>query len=518
MTLLTKLRTTIHEQHLVHHGDTLVVGVSGGADSLTLLHVLKILAPDLELKLHVAHLNHQLRNSESDADEQFVVWLAREWGLPVANASWDVRGYAQENGLAIEEAARNLRYQFLMGVANGVNANAIAVAHNADDQVETILLHFLRGAGLSGLRGMAYKTQLQMAHDTQAEESKQQQAAESLQSAGPPHSSFDLIRPLLDVTRDEIEAYCAENNLQPRQDASNLDTTFLRNRLRHNVIPYLETINPNFREVVRHSALSITDDYAYIQQNVLGIFERMSRPLGDGAHPNGFVFERKWFRALPVNLQRGVLREAVSRTRRLKNISYQHIENARRVAADKDAGAEATLPQGLLLVVGYDDFTIGDHLRLPDAPLLLHGESLPLQAGNEMWLDECDWGMRVQRADAGQPSTNRWSVELDAGKIHGQLVLRPRRSGERFAPLGMGGKHKSLHEYMIDEKIPRHLRDSVPILADDEKVLWVVGYRVDERAAIHSAAGQAVSADQAASGETQAQAIIRVEFFKNLEM
>ncbi|OQY91741.1 MAG: tRNA lysidine(34) synthetase TilS, partial [Chloroflexi bacterium UTCFX4] len=455
--------------------------VSGGPDSLALLHALKMLAPELDLKLFVAHLNHQLRGKASDADEQFVVWLAREWQLSLANARWDVGAYATENGLSIEQAARELRYQFLMGVANQAQANAIAVAHNADDQVETILLHLLRGAGLSGMRGMAYQSELTTDDGRRT----------------------TLIRPLLDVTRAEIEIYCLENNLQPRIDETNFDTTILRNRLRHEIIPQLETINPNLRAVLRDSARSMADDYAYIQQNVLGIFDRMSR-ASDGA----LVFDKKWFRALPANLQRGVLREAVARLRRLKNIGFQHIEHARRIAAEKDAGAEATLPQGLLLVVGYDDFTIGEHLEMPDAPLLLHDQEIVLNVGDEILLQESDWGVRrLETGDRGveigdwRLETGKWVGWFDAEKISGNLVLRTRRAGERFAPKGMGGKHKSLHEFMIDEKIPRHLREFIPILADEEKILWVVGYRADERARV--------------TAETQN--ILRVEFFKNLE-
>lgn len=490
MSLIHKLSGTIHERQLIARGDTLVVGVSGGADSLTLLHALRILAPEFDLKLHVAHMNHQLRGDASDADEQFVLQLAREWGLPAASARWDVRGYAQENHLSIEEAARNLRYQFLLGASNRVRANAIAVAHNADDQVETILLHFLRGAGLRGLRGMAYKTRL-----VTNDERRMTETNASFNLRPPSSMSVDLIRPLLDITRAEIEMYCVENDLQPRIDDSNFDKTILRNRLRHETIPYLEAINPNLRAAIRQSARSIADDYAYIQQNILGIFDRMARPI-----ENGFVLDRKWFRALPVNLQRGVLREAVARLRRLKNISFQHIENARRVAADKDAGAEATLPQGLLLVVGYDDFIVGEHLALPDAPLLLHRQEILLKVGDEFLLEESDWGTRVT---SPQPSPYQgegvWSALFDADKIRGGLVLRTRKPGERFAPRGMKGKHKSLHEFMIDEKIPRHAREFIPILADEEKVLWVVGYRADERA----------SATDATTN------FVRVEFFRN---
>lgn len=469
--LLNKLRATIQEHQLVTNGETVVVGVSGGPDSLALLHALKTLAPEFDLKLHVAHLNHQLRGEASDADEQFVLATARAWGLPAANAQWDVRGFAQESGMSLEEAGRNLRYQFLLGVATQVKAHTVAVAHNADDQVETILLHFLRGTGLMGLRGMGYKTAL---HST----------VTGVEVA--------LVRPLLDVPRSGIDAYCAEHNLEPRQDASNQDTTILRNRLRHDVIPYLESINPNFREVVRHSGLSLSGDYDYIQQNVLGIFDRMAR-AGEGA----YVFDRKWFRALPANLQRGVLREAVMRLKRLRNIGFKHIEAARKVAVEKEAGAESTLPQGLALVVGYDDFTVGEQIPLPNAPLLLNQETIILKVGDEQLLPESDWGVRVVQND-GRRATDGWELVLDADKLRGPLVLRTRRPGERFMPSGMGGKHKSLHEFMIDEKIPRHLREIMPVLADDEKILWVVGYRKDARANVAEPTPD----------------LVRVEFFK----
>lgn len=480
MNLINKIRATITEHQLLGSGATVVVGVSGGPDSVVLLHVLRGLAREFALNLHVAHLNHQLRGAESDADAEFVMQLAREGGLPAAGASWDVKSYGRENRLSIEEAARVLRYQFLMGTAAHVNANAIAVAHNADDQVETIVMHLIRGSGLAGLRGMAYQSEIRN---------------EKCEIA--------LIRPMLDVTRAEIEAYCLEHDLKPRIDASNLDTTFFRNRLRHEVIPYLEQLNPNIREVLRHTARSLSDDYDYIHQNVLGIFARMTRQITDGsAHStNAYIFDRKWFRALPVNLQRGVLREAVTRLRRgLRNIGFTHIENARRVALDHEAGSEATLPQGLILVVGYDDFTIGEHMPLPDMPLL-HGNKLALQFWTEIQLPDSEWMVRVQqtrdeRRETGESRLSNkdwngeignWSAVLDADAVRGQLVLRTRRAGEGFAPAGMRGKHKSLHEYMIDIKIPRHVRDLIPILADDEKVLWVCGYRVDERAKVTTA-------------------------------
>jgi tRNA(Ile)-lysidine synthase len=475
MDFLARLAATLREHELVTHGQTLVIGVSGGPDSLALLHALRALTPVFELQLHVAHLNHQLRGDDSDRDETFVLETARAWGLPAASARWDVRAYADEQRLSLEEAGRALRYQFLLRAAEGVGAGAIAVAHNADDQVETVLLHFLRGAGLAGLRGMAYRTRIANGQN-----------------------AFDLIRPLLDLSRGEIQEYCAAQDLAPRLDESNFDTSLLRNRLRHNVIPYLETINPNFRQAVRHSALSIADDYAYIQQNVEGIFDRISRAVD-----STLVFDLKWFRALPVNLQRGVLREAVTRLGQVKNVGFSHIERARRIAVEKEAGAQATFPHGVVLTIGYDEFSLGAGQPLPDAPLLLNRQPISLNAGDEILLPDSDWGVRAMSlaepsAHSPEEKGSTWALDLDADKIQGQLVLRTRRRGDRFAPLGMGGKHQSLHEYMIDQKIPRHLRDLIPLLSDDEGILWVCGYRADERPQVTGATTN----------------VLRVEFFK----
>ncbi len=472
MTIVKKVRATIVDQHLFSRGETVVVGVSGGPDSLALLHILREVAPDLAVQLHVAHLNHRLRGEESEADAAFVADHARGMGLPATIEARSVAQYAREHHLSPEEAGRIVRYGFLGQVALRAGAHKVAVGHNADDQAETVLMHLIRGAGLAGLRGMTYQTQL-------------------------PHSelSISLVRPLLDVTRAEIEAYCREHDLKPRLDLSNLNTTLFRNRLRHEVIPYLERLNPNLREVLRHGALAIADDYQYLQAQTERIFAEVARSIEGAPGPANlasWVFNREEWSALPASLQRATLREAVGRLRQgLRNINWAHIEDARRVAIEKGVGAEATLPQGLVLIVGYDEFTIGETVPLPDMPLV-HGDPVELPEGATVELPGTAWHVKVEeekelnasRGDGEGTPENRWRTRLDAGKIRGPLVLRTRRPGERFEPSNMGGRHKSLHEFMIDEKIPRHIRDFLPILADDEKILWVCGYRTDERASV----------------------------------
>jgi len=452
-----------------------VVGVSGGPDSLCLLHVLNRLRDDYGIELHVAHLDHRIRGLESEEDAAFVAKLAEEWGLPATIEARDVPRLARESKLAIEEAARQARYSFLAQVARVVGAKRIAVGHNADDQTETIVMHWLRGAGLAGLRGMLPLTEL---------------GEMRLEAAWPDHPPLDLqlIRPLLETPRAEIEAYCQEHGLRPRFDRSNLDTTYYRNRLRHELIPYLESYNPNIREVLRRSARVISDDYSFLQAEL----ERIWPTIVSSESEEAITFDLDRWRALPTSQQRSTLREAIHRLRRsLRNINWIHVENALSALKAKPAGTQVTLPQGLMLFIGYRDFTVADEGYVPevDWPLLLV-ESLPVAVPGVTELPDSDWCLEaaiIEREEFGEAyldNPNPWQAFLDYERVGSELVLRQRRSGDRFQPLGLGGREKSLHTFMIDVKIPRSLRDFVPIVATPRHIVWVAGWRIDERAKI----------------------------------
>ncbi len=461
------VRRTIAEYGLFSPGDRVVVGVSGGPDSLALLHLLRALSDELQITLVVAHLNHRLRGAASEAEAEFVADVARDWGLPARVQSHDVAALAREQGRSIEEAGRSARYAFFAAVAAEAGAGVVAVGHNADDQAETILMHLLRGAGLAGLRGMAPNVQ---GLRFMAQPGRSQADT----------SNLKLVRPVLEVTRAEIEAYCKENGLSPRADMSNDDSTFFRNRLRHEVIPYLEGLNPNLRTVFRRMAESITDDYALLQTYVRAAFAQVAQ-VEEGA----VVFEREKWTALHPALQRGTLRAAVERLRtNLRDIDWTHVEAARRVAREKETGAMAILPDGLVLVVSYDTFTIGDqgHATVPDMPLL-NVDSLVLAIPGRTPLPGSDWVVVAQVVSETPGAANRWTAWLDYERVGHHIILRRRRPGDRFEPSGLGNS-KSLHEFMIDAKIPRMARDRVPLLASDEQVVWVCGWRVDERAKV----------------------------------
>ncbi len=472
-------------------GDVVVVGVSGGPDSLCLLHLLCRLRDEYALSLHVAHLNHCLRGTEADADAAFVAHLAEEWGLPVTVESRDVGAMAKERKLAIEEAARQVRYAFLGRVAMQLGAHNIAVGHNADDQVETVLMHWLRGAGLAGLRGMQPVSRLRELR-LEGEEVELGKRNELL-----------LIRPLLDVSRPEIEAYCAAHDLQPRFDRSNLDTTYYRNRIRHKLLPFLETFNPRIREVILRSAEIISADYTYLRQQAARAWSEVTITEREQA----ITFDLHKWRALPLSLRRSTLREAIRRLRRsLRNINWVHIDNAISVLQEGNTGMAVTLPRGLEARLGYDKFIVADEAYvepLPDVPLLRDVE-VPLRVPGQTSLPGSDWRVTarvVDRRTLDEESLRHahpWQAYLDYDVTGTELRLRPRCAGDRFCPQGLGKKPTTVNNFMINAKIPRAWRDKLPLLVrspersrrvagSPSQVLWVAGWRIDERAKVTDA-------------------------------
>jgi len=463
-----QVRAALRKHQLVTRGETLVLGVSGGADSLALLHALRALRDEFDLRLHIAHLNHQLRGPDSDEDAEFVAALAREWKIPATVEARDLAEYARGQRLSIEELARRARYAFLAEVAQREGATTVAVGHHRDDQVETVLMHFIRGAGLAGLRGMQPKVELRG-------------ASFGLPGARTSHQTpLYLIRPLLDVSRAEIEAYCKEHYLAPRVDRTNFDTVLFRNRLRQEVLPYLEGLNPNLRQVIYHSSIAIADDYDFLFPLIRNEYVRVTQER-EGA----IVFHRAAWSALHPALQRGTLRLAVQRLRNdLRDVGWVHIEEARRIALDKTAGAEVTLPAGLILIVGYSNFVIADTARgvpLPDIPLL-HVKSLDLPPQGTTELPDSNWVVETQVTTDKPEIEDRWTAVLDFAMCRGERMLRRRRPGDRFQPAGMEGHTRTLHDFMIDEKIERTVRALLPILVVGERIVWVCGWRVDERA------------------------------------
>jgi tRNA(Ile)-lysidine synthase len=486
--ILEKVITFCQKNSLLDPHDRLVIGVSGGPDSLCLLHILFTLTNKFNFPPPTAaHLNHHLRGPDSQADENFVKEVALHWQLPIVIAGENIADLAEQRGQSVEETARQVRYAFLWRVARQTGANKIAVGHHADDQVETVLMHFLRGAGLAGLRGMLPEVNIANLRLHPADIPSP--------AATDQEEPVKLIRPLLEVSRADIEAYCRVNNLLPRQDYSNLDTTFFRNRLRHELIPYLETYNPNIRQLLQHTAKVAAADVQVLKQELTRVWPAVIK----SESPQQLEFDLENWLKLPLGLKRSTLRRAVELLRYgLRDISFSHIENAIEILEKSKTGAIATLPQGLRLTVSYDTFVIGPASGSVEAedfqgPQLDQGEGLEVNVPGITPLPNSGWQLtaslllpeNIDPKEIRQAAT-RWEIYLDAATIRAELFLRSRQPGDRFYPLGMAGHSKKLNEFMIDKKIPAHWRDRIPLLVSNHQILWVCGYQPAEQTRVKS--------------------------------
>jgi tRNA(Ile)-lysidine synthase len=440
----------IEQNHLVSGGEKLVVAVSGGADSVCLLHILASWQKKLKLKLHLAHLNHQLRGAESDADADYVSNLARKLGIPATIERRDVKGYQKERRLSLEEAAREVRYDFLTEVAGAIGAKAVAVGHTQDDHIETILMHLIRGAGTRGMRGLQPSTQW-------------------------PSKSGGLIviRPLLEVSHQATEDYCRQHRLAPRLDASNLSLSPLRNRIRQQLLPLLQSYNPGIAETLLRTGRIAGDDIDFLDKETDKLWNKISQQEGEV-----ITLDRKKFDRLPSTLKRYLLRASAERLLgSAKDIEMRHIEEMM-AALGKPAGKRLDLPGGLIFAIGYDQYQLAtDMTGLSPLPKL-EGETrlnIPGQTHLPGWRIEANIIKQAEVVEKGD-----FTACLDLARIGNRLTVRARKRGDRFQPLGLP-QPKKLGEFMIDSKIPQSWRQHIPIVCSPEQIVWVVGWRIDDR-------------------------------------
>ncbi len=474
MDLERVVKDTIARFDLLPSGQTVVVAVSGGLDSLCLLTLLRALAPDYGVSLHVGHLNHGLRPESSD-EATLVQSLCAGWGLPCTVGRADVQGLMEAERLSLEEAARLARYRFLGGLARQVGASTIAVGHQADDQAETVLMHLIRGTGLGGLRGMQPASWLDAALMVDADTGRTRS------------ERIRLIRPLLYVSRSQLVAYAAEQGLEPVMDPSNADRTLLRNRVRHELLPELETYNPNIRATLSRTAEALAGDYALIEAATDEAWQKVVVE----ADAERVLYDRGRLAEQALPLQRALLRRGVlALTGSVRDLTWEHITSAVAVLRDGQVGARAMLPPALVLTIGYDRVMLaheGASWPLQERPRV--ERSLTLAVPGDTALPESAWRVCTEVLDrAALPAAWRggfgaYHAWLDAERLTWPLCVRGRRSGDRLLPLGMQGS-QSVKELMIDRKVPAQERDTLPILEAGGALAWVVGLRVDRRFAV----------------------------------
>lgn len=431
----------------------LVVGFSGGPDSLCLLDSLARLA----FPVIAAHFDHQLR-PDSGRDAQAARRIAEQRGIPFVSEAGDVSAFAQNERLSIEEAARLLRYRFLFAQARRFSAQAVAVGHTADDQVETLLLHLLRGTGLAGLSGMRHRAE---------------------------HPQWDpeipLVRPLLGYWREEILACCQERGLTPVIDPSNLGTDYLRNRMRHEVIPFLEQYNPQARKGLWRTAQILAADADVLQAAVEQALADCQARFEQGA----VGLRLDCFQQLALGLQRAVLRKAASHLKQnARDLDFAAVERGAAWARRAGAG-QVDLTLGLRLFIESGWVWVATEDAAPPAEwpqMMVDRLELPLPGQVEAapgWVMTASFeepGCVPEKFDTVSAGV-AWEAWLDAGALPQRLIVRKPALGDRFQPLGMEHGTQKLSDFWVNQKLPRRARSSWPLVATEDAIVWVPGFR-----------------------------------------
>ena len=437
--LKDRVAALIRKHAMLNGGETVLVGLSGGPDSVCLLSMLNSLREELSLSIHAVYVNHNLRPDETPQEIEFCRDLCQKLGINFVLKSIDVTSFAKESGLNRQEAARELRYKAFDEAAFEVNARRIALAHNADDQVETIFMRLLRGSGPRGLSGIPAKRK-------------------------------NIIRPLIEIERAEIEEFLDAEGLSFIVDSSNLKTDYFRNRIRRSLTPVLKGLNPSIAHTVMNTVSVFQEEERYFDIIVTKTLMRMISRKKDGRIE---IFLAP-MEGLEKVILRRVLRRAIDETSGLRGINFIHIEDIIRLIKDGSAGDRVYLPRGIRVIKEYSLLVITS--RAPSKIGIYK-----IQPPSDTALREAGVVMRASFEEKGEDcGDGKSSVLLDAGKMEFPLTARRRVEGDFFYPMGFG-KKKKLQDFFVDEKVPRDERDSVPIIVSGKDVVWVAGYRPDER-------------------------------------
>jgi tRNA(Ile)-lysidine synthase len=438
-----KVIYTIETNKMINCGDGIVVGLSGGPDSVCMLHILNSLRQLYDIRLYAVHLNHMIRGEEADRDEQYAREFSNQLGIPFISRSIDVPSFAAEHQMSEEEAGRYQRYKLFEEIAQKVGAKRIAIAHNMNDQAETVIMHFLRGSGISGMGGIR------------------------------PIRAGRYIRPLIYCTREEIEAYCSEQGLSPMHDSTNSEDIYARNKLRLELMPYLQNnFNPNIIECISKAADLARQDDDYLNSRALIELEKIKKKDGISVSE---------FNLLHISIKRRIIRLVIEKAKgSLDNIESKHIEDCIDIISKGRTGKCISLPDGVICRIQYDCFQILKRNIIEDFQYSLPDSGI-------VYVNEADMmvSTRLFRKKDGQFFDDRFIKYFDYDKIGNGLIIRNRRNGDYICPKGMKGT-KKLKDYFIDKKVPSDKRQSALIIAAGSEVLWLIGmrdtrnYKIDE--------------------------------------
>lgn len=443
--MLQKVINTIEKYKMISNNDKVIVGVSGGPDSLALLHILKSIQNKYNFRLYAAHVNHNLREEESKKDELFVKKTCNEWGIPLYIENANIYKISKERKLTLEETGREVRYNYFNEIMKKIDAQRIAVAHNANDNAETILMNMIRGSGLDGLSGIN------------------------------PVRDY-IIRPLIKIERCEIEEYCKVNELNPRIDSSNLDKVYIRNKVRLELIPYIKKeFNQSIIGTINRMGQLISNDSAYIQEHVSKILDEVIiKQAEEYISINLDKISRQSSLIIP-RVIRGAIKRLLGHLTEFEHINIEQVINLINFGR---VGSTICLPKGLKVVKSYKEIIITTSSDIYKEKRYNYFVNIP----DSVFINETNGTLisEVVKVEDIETELDNYTQLFDYDKINGDLYIRNRNTGDIFSPKGMKGT-KKLKEYFIDEKIPRHKRCQIPVVAIGNEIVWIIGYRPSQK-------------------------------------
>lgn len=466
MNILKKVYLTIEGYDLIRPGETILCAVSGGADSVAMLHILRELneVQQLNWKIHVGHVNHGLRGKSSDEDQEFVRSLAEKLQLPFHTAKVDVKSHQAKERKTEEEAGRELRHDWLEKQALELQAQKVAIAHTLDDQAETILHRILRGTGLRGLKGMAPIRVISRKHE------------------------LFVVRPLIELERYEVESYLRERGTAYKTDLTNFDTSHTRNKIRHKLLPMIESeFNPRVKMALVKLGQTAGSFYLLLREIANEVYENTRMISGEGE----VCLSVEEFSRLPPAIQTLIIDRAVKTVLgRVPQLNFEHYLEIISLCGEHGFQKAIRLPRGL--EARREGYVLKiAHPRPPQPAIKFAHRKLKVPGRTiikklNLEIDtEVQEGKIVAFKDFIRNKDYTEEV-IDFEKLDGPLTLRLRKGGDHFVPLGSRGSTK-LKKFFIDNKVPKAVRDRVPILTDGKRIVWVVGYRIGDEVKITDA-------------------------------
>lgn len=452
MDIIAKTKKTVLKYSMLSRGDSVLAGLSGGPDSVCLLVILDRLKEHFGINLYASYIEHGLRPGETPGEIDFCKKLCLSLNVPFSVKSIDVKSFAKRHGLNKQEAARELRYKALNEVAQTAGAGKIALGHTADDQAETVIMRLLRGAGTLGLSGI-------------------------------PPVRKNIIRPIIGIGREEIERFLDTEQIGFLIDSSNREDKYMRNKIRRTVMPALKGLESDMALTIARTADIFREEDNYFELLATkALMKLISRKTDTAIELFTLPMER-----MDKALVRRIIRRAVSAVEGLRGIDFIHIETLLELVKSGHSGDRIYLPRGVRAIKGYSTLTItSDHAgvvetRTLEGPgdVVIREASMVLSCTSIDILELTTLYPSLARGEF-KGADGRQEAVFDAAKLTFPLQIRSRRPGDYFYPSGFG-KKKKLQDFFVDEKVPRDRRDGIPLLISDGEIVWIIGYRTDER-------------------------------------